>query len=115
MAQSVSEAEFSRKLTPLNLATIREALFDVRAKWEDIGIELLNKNDTDAIKKEKGNDVGDCFTEMLSVYLKRGENPSWSSIIAALKAKAVGELHLWLYMGITLSNNLLIKPVFMVL
>ena len=92
MAQAVPGVE-SRKLTSSNLATVRDALFDVRSKWEDIGIELLSKNDTDAIKKEKCNNVGDCLTEMLSVYLKRAE-PSWRSIIAALKAKAVGESQL---------------------
>ena len=85
----------SWKLTSFSLATVRDALFDVRSKWEDIGIELLSKNDTDAIKKEKVNDVGGCLTEMLSVYLKRANpEPSWKSIIAALKAKAVGESQL---------------------
>ena len=87
MAQSTSG---TRKLTPNSLSIVREALFEARAKWEDIGIELLSKNDTDAIKKEKDN-VIDCLTEMLSVYLKRSNpEPSWSSIIAALRARAVG-------------------------
>ena len=83
------------KLTSSSLATVRNALFDIRSKWEDIGIELLGKNDTDAIKKEKCNNIVDCLTEMLSVYLKRAKpEPSWRSIIAALKAKAVGESQL---------------------
>ena len=94
MAQTVPGAE-SGKLILSNLAIVREALYDVRSKWEDIGIELLSKNDTDAIKKEKGNNACDCLTEMLSVYLKRAKpEPSWRSIIAALKAKAVGEAQL---------------------
>ena len=72
---------------------VRDALYDVRSKWEDIGIELLDKNEIDAVKKEKGNNLVDCLTEMLSIYLKRvTPKPSWRSIIAALKAKAVGEL-----------------------
>ena len=87
----VSGTESSRKLTLSNLKTVREALYDVRSKWEDIGIELLDKNEIDAIKKEKFNNVGDCLTEMFSVYLKRNNPaPSWDSIIAALRAKAVG-------------------------
>ena len=95
MAQSVSETESSRRLTLSSLATVRDALYDVRSKWEDIGIELLSKNDTDAIKKEKGNNVGDCLTETLSMYLKRANpEPSWSSIITALKVRAVGESQL---------------------
>jgi hypothetical protein len=94
MAQSVSGAE-SCKLTSSSLTIVRDALFGVRSKWEHIGIELLSKNDTDAIKTEKCNNVLDCLTEMLSVYLKRAKpEPSWRSIIAALKAKAVGESQL---------------------
>ena len=96
MAQAVPGVE-SGKLTSSNLAIVRDALFDVRSKWEDIGIELLSKNDTDAIKKEKCNNVVDCLTEMLSVYLKRAKpepSNSWKSIIAALKTKAVGESRL---------------------
>jgi hypothetical protein len=94
MAQSASGAE-SCKLTSSSLTTVRDALFKARSRWEHIGIELLSKNDTDAIKAEKGNNIVDCLTEMLSVYLKRAEpEPSWRSIIAALKAKAVGESRL---------------------
>ena len=95
MAQSVSGTESSSRLPLSSLATIREALYDVRSKWEDIGIELLDKNETDAIKKEKQNALRDCLTEMLSIYLKRSNpEPSWNSIIAALRAKAVGESQL---------------------
>ena len=119
MAKSVSETESSRKLTLSNLATVRDALFDVRSKWEDIGIELLlSKNDTDAIKKEKGNDVVGCLTEMLSVYLKRANSePSWSSIIAAIKARAVGESQLaeeleqkYLYQTATILRQQNVEP-----
>ena len=94
MAQAEQGVE-SRKLTSSNLATVRDALFNVRSKWEDIGIELLSKDDTDAIKTEKCNIVVAYLTEMLSVYLKRAKpEPSWRSIIAALRAKAVGESQL---------------------
>ena len=96
MTQSVSRTESYRKcsISIDELAAVREALYDIRSKWEDIGIELLNKNETDAIKKEKLNILGDCLTEMLSVYLKRDPEPSWNSIIHALRAKAVGESQL---------------------
>ena len=80
------------ELSLSSLLTVRETLYDVRSKWEHIGIELLGKNETDVIKKEKFNNVGDCLTEMLSIYLKRNNpEPSWRSIITALGAKAVGE------------------------
>ena len=99
MAQScVSDhdgTKSSRKLTLPSLATVREALHDVRSKWEDVGIELLGKNETDAIKKERANNCGECLTEILSIYLKRSNpEPSWSSIIAALRTRTVGESQL---------------------
>ena len=86
----------SRKLSPSSLAIVREALYDVRSKWEDIGIELrLDKSSLEAIKKEKLNNVGECLTEMISTYLKRVDlEPSWSAIVQALKAKAISETRL---------------------
>ena len=80
-------------LCPSDLSEVRDALFDVRSKWANIGIELLNKNDTDAIKQQHSSlDPVDCLTEMLSIYLKKDYPvPSWDAIIAALRARAVGE------------------------
>ena len=42
----------NRKLCLSDLSKVRDALFDVRSQWENIGIEFLNKNDTDAIKRQ---------------------------------------------------------------
>ena len=96
MARSTSSNECTKKLRPSDLSEVRDALFDVRSKWENIGIELLNKNDTDAIKRQHSSlDPVDCLTEMLSLYLKRANpEPSWDKIIAALKIRAVGESQL---------------------
>ena len=95
MAQSISY-ETVEKFCLSDLSEVREALFDVRSKWENVGIELLNKNDTDAIKRQHPSlDPVDCLTEMLSIYLKRDyPEPSWDAIIAALRARAVGESRL---------------------
>ena len=84
----------SKKLCLSDLSDVRDALFDVRSKWENIGIELLlNKNDTDAIKRQHPSlDPVDCLTEMLSIYLRRvNPEPSWDKIVAALRARAIGE------------------------
>ena len=79
-----------------SLKIVRGALWDVRSKWESIGIELsISKYDIEAIKKDRGNDVGDCLVEIISKYLKRvNPEPSWNSIVCALEAKAVGETQL---------------------
>ena len=87
----MAQTTINRKLCQSNLSEVRDALHDVRSKWENIGIELLNKNDTDAIKRQHSSlNPVDCLTDMLSIYLK-SDYPSWEAIIAALRAKAVGE------------------------
>ena len=63
MAQLVT-GTVSRKLDISHLAKVRDALYEVRSKWEDICIELLGKNETDAIKKENPNSLGDCLKEI---------------------------------------------------
>ena len=90
MAQSKS----NKSLCLSDLSKARDALYDVRSKWENIGIELLlSKNDTDAIKRQHPSlNPLDCLTEMLSIYLKRKIlEPSWDKIIAALKVRAIDE------------------------
>ena len=95
MVQSVSST--SKRLCLSDLSEVREALFSVRSKWENIGIELLlSKDETDAIKRQYPSlNPVDCLTEMLSVYLRRNNpEPSWDKIIAALKMRAIDESQL---------------------
>ena len=79
----------SGKLSLSDLKVVREALYQERSKWDDIGIELgISKNDIDAIRKEKLGDTGECLTELISYYLKE-DNASWSNIILALRAQSI--------------------------
>ena len=73
-----------------DLKIVREVLFKTRSKWEDFGLELgINKDDIDAISKEKCGDTGECLRELLSGYLKKS-SASWLSVVSALKAESVG-------------------------
>ena len=69
-------------------------IWDARCKWTLVGLQLdFKKSDLDAIDKSTNNrSVDDCFVEMLTKWLQRGDPraPStWSALIAALKGPTV--------------------------
>ena len=78
-------------LTINDLRAVRKATWDARAMWKDIGIELdLKVTDLDTIETNHGN-VNKCFSEMLTLWLKRANPPpNWSAMVKALKEPAVG-------------------------
>ena len=79
------------RLTIDSLKDVREALFDVRNSWYDIGVELdVSPATLDNIKTQFHDNAGHCLREMLKVWLK-GVSCSWRVIVAALKSKALRE------------------------
>ena len=67
-------------------------LFVARTKWQNIGLELkFNPCDLDAIKINNRENTDECFRELLSTWLKRGDpKPTWASLANALKSQTVG-------------------------
>lgn len=82
----------SERLTLQDLKEVREALFGVRAKWRDIGIQLnLPLGALDAIKEET-SDTKNCLTSMCVSWLKEIDPcPSWRALIEALESEIIGE------------------------
>ena len=80
------------QLTIADLKSVRSAIWVARSKWMDIGIELdVLKSDLDALQETYGNNVGKCFTEMLSLWLKTVDPfPTWSAMVTALKEPTLG-------------------------
>ena len=80
------------QLTINNLRTVQSAVWEARVKWLYIGLELgLNRDTLDAIKKKNPNITDNCFTEMLTVWLKMvNPPPTWSALADALKLPTVG-------------------------
>ena len=76
-------------LTIENLKKIRRACWEARAKWIDIGIELnLKKTDLDAIQDKNNSDQ--CFTEMLTLWLKQADPlPTQKVLVEALRQPTV--------------------------
>ena len=75
-----------------NLRAVRKAVWDARAAWKDIGIELdLKVTDLDVISETNHGNVNKCFSEMLTLWLKRvSPPPKWSAMVEALKEPAIG-------------------------
>ena len=61
------------KATNLSL-TLKEVLdktWEVRAKWENIGIQLGLEDHLEAIKLNRNHEIDDCYREMLKKWLNR--------------------------------------------
>ena len=79
-------------LTKDDMKTVQEALWDVRYKWDKIGLQLgLRHADIENIRASRG-DNDDHFTAMLSRWLSRRDPvPTWMALIEALKSRPVDE------------------------
>ena len=78
-------------MTVDDLATVLDAIWDARARWYHIGLELrLRASTLDIINRNIHNDE-DCFRDMLAQWLTQiGSPPTWSALAAALRSRAVG-------------------------
>ena len=88
--------ESQDKLTVNDLATVQRAVWDGRAKWYNIGLELgLKPGTLDAIEKKNFHDTDDCFRATLHAWLSSEDLcPSWRHLADALRAPPVGMWHL---------------------
>ena len=79
-------------LTEADLADVQRAVWEGRAKWYNLGLELrLTAGTLDAIQQTNGNHVDNCFRGMLKEWLRKSELvPTWSSLARALRAVPVG-------------------------
>ena len=79
-----------------DLRATRRAIFSIRHKWYDIGVELdMSPSTLDAIKTENSNNTAVCLTEMLKKWLSGVSSPpTWSGLIQALSSEPVGEKRL---------------------
>ena len=77
-------------LTIKDLNTIIKELWPARSKWKFIGLELCFEiTDLQPIEMDKSS-VDNCFIEMLTKWLNRGDPPAtWSALVAALKVPTI--------------------------
>ena len=81
---------FLGKQPKLDIVTVQKLLWEARAKWYNIGLELrLTEGDLDAINSDN-RDVDSCFRCMISKWLRKDNpKPTWAEIIDALMAPPV--------------------------
>ena len=85
----------SGQLTLEDLSDVRGALFEARAKWYDIGIELKLSIGTLNTIREDFPQAADGLREMCINWLKCIDpSPSWAALAKALESPPVGEGHL---------------------
>ena len=84
--------EAGPSLTVNDLASVQRAVWEGRAVWYNLGLELgILSGTLDAIKLANQSDPGYCFTETLKLWLRSYElRPSWSSLARSLRAPPVG-------------------------
>ena len=75
-----------------DIKLVRREIFEARAKWYDIGIELEIPTGTLKSIRSMYDSPSDCLLEMLDTWLKQVDpKPSWRLLISALEQPAVGE------------------------
>ena len=79
-----------------DLASVRRAVWEGRAKWYDIGLELgLTAGTLDAIQQTSQCNADICIRATLKEWLSRADlQPSWNSLAKSLRAPPVGLGHL---------------------
>ena len=83
---------FSDVLSITDLAKVLRAVYDARTKWYNIGLELkIMPSDLDVIRFEYHDNPSECFRELLSRWLRRGDpKPTWVVLAYALESPTVG-------------------------
>ena len=73
-----------------DLVCVMEEILDVSADWYDLGLQLKVRTGTlDGIRTEF-NVPKHQLREMLKAWLNTGDNPSWKTLIDALRSRMVG-------------------------
>lgn len=79
-----------------DLKIVKDSVWDARAEWFDLGLQLgVNVPSLVAIQTKEKDNPDRCITPMLMEWLKQSNPPpTWSSLVAALRKPTVGQEHL---------------------
>ena len=80
------------QLTIDDLRSVQRAIWDARSCWYNIGLKLgLDPDTLGAIRMDKRDNIDNCFTEMLTHWLRQVNPPhTWSALADALRSPTVG-------------------------
>lgn len=84
---------YTDTLSTDDLATLQNALYEVRDVWFTLGVQLkVETPDLRAIRAQCSNNLGECLLEMLSCWLNNTiPTPTWQTLLDALCCTAVGK------------------------
>ena len=78
------------KLTSDDLGCVMEEVVDVSAEWYDLGLQLkVRTAELDSIRAQTGTPKIQ-LREMLNIWLRTGDDPSWVTLTDALRSRSVG-------------------------
>ena len=79
-------------LTEGDIASVQEAVWEARAKWYNLGLELgIPVGRLNAIGQNNRLITDACFRDTLLIWLRSYKlHPSWNSLARALRAAPVG-------------------------
>ena len=101
----------NNRLTKDDLKIVRNRVFPAAAKWYDLGLELdISVDYLDTISGDRGNKPEDCLREVLRRWLS-GVNPepTWKTLITALRVPAVGHQSLAEEIEQTCSRSVIVS------
>ena len=78
------------KLTSDDLGHVLEEVLDVAAQWYNLGLKLKVRTGRLNCIRAEFNTPENQLREMLNAWLTAGDNPSWKTLIDALRSKMVG-------------------------
>ena len=83
-------------VTSSDLKDIINSVWEARAKWFHIGIQLsMNVSILEAIERNHHDQLDECLRTMLTEWLKQTDpEPTWEALVTALKNPTVGCGHL---------------------
>ena len=94
LSQSPISDHSGNKLSSDDLGCVLEGVVDAAAQWYNLGLKLkVRTGKLNSIRTEF-NTPEDQLREMLNAWLTTGDNPSWKTLIDALRSPLVGASHL---------------------
>ena len=86
---------YTDQLSSGDVATVQNLTWDARSQWYNIGLNLgISTGSLDAIKKTHHGDCEECYTKVLSEWLRNHPRPTWSALADALRAPSVKMTHI---------------------
>lgn len=98
--RSEDKGVLKNRLNSVDAHQVCSALWEARAKWYAIGLELqIDSGELDTIQRRYLNNPDKCVSEMTDLWLRQSADPhttvtaaaaTWENLIAALRQPAVG-------------------------